>query len=134
MQKASFAASFPKPMRLDRSGGALAPSPLSKTWNQANPPGGSVGSLLYRDDAADLGAVAVVDVHARDVDVEVERLPLDDLVIHELAGDASVRVLVSVERKRLIHDLHAELVRQRDRPVDAAARGGHRARRIRRQT
>jgi hypothetical protein len=46
LQNASFAASLPKPTRLDWSGGAFAPSPLSKTWNQANTPGGSVASLL----------------------------------------------------------------------------------------
>ena len=57
--------------------------------------------------------------------MEVERLSFDDLVIHEVAGNAAVGVLVSYERKRLIDHLHAELVRQRDRPVDAAARGGH---------
>jgi hypothetical protein len=46
LQNASFAASVPKPIRLDRSAGAFAPSPLSKAWNQANVPGGSVGAVL----------------------------------------------------------------------------------------
>ena len=45
-ENASFAASPPKPIRLERSGRAFAPSPLSNTWNQAKPPGGRVGSLL----------------------------------------------------------------------------------------
>ena len=35
LQKASLAASSPKPIRLERSAGPPAPSPLSKTWNQA---------------------------------------------------------------------------------------------------
>src|SRR6266516_4862795 len=33
LQNASFAASSPKPTRLDQSGGALAPSPLARVWN-----------------------------------------------------------------------------------------------------
>ena len=54
------------------------------------------------DDATDLGAVSVVEVEAGDVDVEVERLTLDDLVVLEAAGDAAVRVLARVERERAI--------------------------------
>ena len=60
LQKASFAASSPKPEMVLRSGGAPAPSPLSIDWNQMKPPAGSVGSLLNSINPPHLARLRVI--------------------------------------------------------------------------
>jgi hypothetical protein len=45
------------------------------------------------------------------------------LDVLEVAADAAVNVLDGVESEGLADDLNAENVRQRNRPIDAAARG-----------
>ena len=123
LQNASLAASFPNPIRLERSGGSLPTFAVVEDLEPGEHTGRKCRIVAGPDDSSDLGPVAVVDVHAGDVDAEVERLALDDLVVGEVAGDVPVRVLSRGEREGLVSHLHPEWVGQRDRPVNATGRG-----------